>query len=221
VDLSGLPDYQAYLTSLSRNMRHEISRRKRKLEGAGEVHFELVHGGPEARKMVADAMDLKRTWLVRRGAMSSAFIDPATRACLLDLAADSATGSAVARLTVDGATAAIRFGFEYQGTHFTYLGAYDERFGEFSPGTLLMDFLLAGFKERALLRLDMLPPAAQHKREWCPSQVCVADYALPLTELGRTYAAVYQERIRPGLQWTWQHMPASLRSLLALLLVRL
>jgi hypothetical protein len=39
--------------------------------------------------------------------------------------------------------------------------------------------------------------------------------------MGRTYAAVYQEHIRPGLQWTWQHMPASLRSLLALLLVRL
>jgi CelD/BcsL family acetyltransferase involved in cellulose biosynthesis len=220
-DLTGFPDHHAYLTGLSRNTRHDLRNRTRRLEKAGEARFELLQGGPEARRMVSDAMDLKRKWLVRRGAVSSAFVEPATKECLLDLAADSATGSTVARLAVNGETAAIRFGFEYQGTHFTYLSAYDERFAAFAPGKLSMDFILSGFKERALQRLDMLPPAAHHKSEWCPSEIGVADYTLPLTEAGRAYAEVYQERIRPSLRWTWEHMPASLRSLLALLFVRL
>jgi CelD/BcsL family acetyltransferase involved in cellulose biosynthesis len=84
-----------------------------------------------------------------------------------------------------------------------------------------MNFVLTGFKERALSRLDMLPPDGRHKKEWCPLEMPVADYSLPLTAAGRAYAQLYQERMRPGLKWTWEHMPASLRSLIALLIVRL
>ena len=81
----------------------------------GNVAFELLAGGPEARQAIADAFSLKRRWMIQRGAVSTAFLDPATRDCLLDLAEDSAgSGAVVMRLMVNGEPAAIRFGFEYQ-----------------------------------------------------------------------------------------------------------
>jgi CelD/BcsL family acetyltransferase involved in cellulose biosynthesis len=220
-DLSRFADYRAYLKSLSHKTRHGLKNREHRLKNAGESRFEHTMGGRAARMALADAMDLKRKWLVQRGAMSSALLDTETKACLLDLTDDPATGSVVARLTVNDATAAIRFGFEYRNTHFTYLSAYDERFAGLSPGKLLMHFVLSSFKERGLQRVDMLPPAGRHKAEWCRSEVGVADYTLPLSEAGRLYAIVYQERVRPGLQRVWKRMPLSLRSLIAALLLRL
>jgi CelD/BcsL family acetyltransferase involved in cellulose biosynthesis len=221
VDLWSFESYDAYLLSLSRKTRHALRNRRRKLDAADDVGFELMAGGPAARQAVADAMDLKRKWLVRRGEVSTAFADPATRECLLELAAEPATGSRVATLTVNGDVAAIRFGFEYRGTHFTYLSAYDDAHAKLAPGRMLLDFVLSGFKERGLQRVDMLPPAGRHKREWCGAEMGVADYTVPLTEAGRIYAEVYQERLRPGLQSAWGRMPASLRTLLAALLLRL
>lgn len=220
-DLSSFADYPVFLKSLTHKARHALRHRLRKLEQFGGGRFELFKGGPEARETLAHALDLKRKWLIHHGAVSSAFIDTATKECLLNLAEDATTGCVVARLDVRGATAAIRFGFEYQGTHFTYLSAYDQGLMHLAPGKLSMDLLVAGFKERALQRIDMLPPTGQDKSELCHSEIGTADYTLPLSGVGRAYAALYRERGRLALQWTWQHLPASLRSLLATLLLRL
>jgi CelD/BcsL family acetyltransferase involved in cellulose biosynthesis len=220
-DLSEFSDHAAYLKSLSQKFRHGLRNRKRRLENCGDVRFEILVGGEAARSALADAIDLKRKWLVQRGAISSAFVDTQTKACLLDLAGDPTTGAVMTQLTINEVPAAIRFGFEYRSTHFTYIGAFDDVFASLSPGRLLLDFVLSGFKERGLSRLDMLPPGSHNKAEWCSANVGVADYTLPLTRAGRLYAELYQERLRPGLRWTWQHMPASIRSLVAALLLRL
>ena len=218
-DLTAFADYPAYLRSLSKKFRQGLRNRGHHIEKSGDVRFDLLRGGAEAREAVADAIDLKRTWLVQRGAVSSAFLDPATRECLLDLAARAETGSVVVRLMVDNEPAAVRFGFEYQGTHFAYMSAYDARFGKLSPGKMLMDFCISGFRERGLKRIDMLPPDGRHKADWCEAAVAVADYTLPLGQIGRAYAGLYQERLRPKLEWCWYHLPAGVRSLAATLLL--
>jgi CelD/BcsL family acetyltransferase involved in cellulose biosynthesis len=179
----------------------------------------MLQGGSTAREALSNAIDLKRRWLIHRGEVSSAFLDPSTRECLLDLAEESATGSIVMRLLVDGEPVAVRFGFEYQGTYFAYISAYDEAFASLSPGKMLMDCYLSRFHERQITALDMLPPSSRHKTDWCPSETFVADYTLPLTRAGRAYAELYQELARPALIWTWQHLPTGIRSLAAAALV--
>ena len=219
-DLSTFPDFEAFRNSLSRKLRRGLRNRRSHLEKAGEHRFEILSGGPEARAAVADAVDLKRKWLVQRGNLSSAFVDPATKECLLDLAGSVESGAVVARLVVAGETAAIRFGFEHRGTHFAYMSAYDARFSDVSPGKLLMEYLISGFWERGVRIIDMLAPEGRHKRDWCRLEVGVADYTLPLSRTGRAYAEIYQERVRPGLKRTFERMPPTLRSLASALFVR-
>jgi len=220
-DLSSFADFPAFLKSLSKTMRHGLRNRRNHLEKAGQFEFQILRGGREAREAIAEAIDLKRKWLVQRGNMSSAFVDPATRGCLLDLAENMESGAVVMRLMVGGEAAAIRFGFEYRGTHFAYMSAYDSRFAGLSPGKLLMEYCVSGFKGRALQRIDMLPPAGRHKKDWCDEEMSVADYALPLTSAGRLYAEVYQEKVRPALKRAFERLPTPLRSLVATLLVSL
>lgn len=220
VELSGFADFPAYRRALPKRVRQTLRSRRHHLEKAGEFKFEILRGA-EARTAVAEAMDLKRKWMVQRGNVSSAFVDPATRACLLDLAESAESGAVVMRLSIGGKTAAIRYGFEYRGTHFAYLNAYDEAFANLSPGKLLMEYCVSGFSERAIGRIDMLPPAGAHKSDWCPEAVGVADYTLPLSRAGCAYAEIYWERFRPTLKKTFERMPASLRSLAAALFVRI
>jgi CelD/BcsL family acetyltransferase involved in cellulose biosynthesis len=220
-DLSGFADFPTFLKSLSKKTRQGLRNRRNHLEKTGSYEFQILRGGKEAREAIAEAIDLKRKWLVQRGNMSSAFVDPATRGCLLDLAEDGESGAVVLRLLVGGEAAAIRFGFEYRGTHFAYLSAYDASFSDLSPGKLLMEFCIAGFRERNLDRIDMLPPDSRHKRDWCHGSVGVADYALPLTGTGRLYAEIYPETIRPALKQVFLKLPIPLRSLLAALFVSL
>jgi CelD/BcsL family acetyltransferase involved in cellulose biosynthesis len=219
-DLSNFTDFAAFKESLSRKTRHSLRNRRNHLEEAGDFRFEIFSGGPEARAVVADAVDLKRKWLVQRGSLSSAFIDPATKACLLDLAESKDSGAVTTRLVIGGEAAAIRFGFEYRGTHFAYMSAYDARFSHVSPGKLLMEFVISGFRERGFERIDMLPPAGRHKSDWCKLEASAADYTLPLSRTGRAYAEIYRERVRPGLKRAFEKMPPALRSLAAVLFVR-
>ena len=212
-DLSPFADYDAFLQSRSKKVRQGLRNRRNHLEKAGASAFELLAGGPQARRALADAIDMKRRWLIQRGAISTAFVEASTRECLLDLAEDKAgSGAVVLRLLVNGEPAAIRFGFEHMGTHFSYMCAYDERFANLSPGRLLMNFYIERFKERGVERIDMLPPGGRHKSDWCRYETAVADYTLPLGGVGRAYAALYQERLRPALQRTWQRLPDALRT---------
>jgi CelD/BcsL family acetyltransferase involved in cellulose biosynthesis len=220
-DLSGFADFAGFLKSLSKKTRQGLRNRRNHLEKAGPFEFQILRGGKGAREAIAEAIDLKRKWLVQRGNMSSAFVDPATRGCLLDLAESSESGAVVLRLLVGGEAAAIRYGFEYRGTHFAYMSAYDSRFADLSPGKLLMEFCISGFKERGVQRIDMLPPDGRHKKDWCREAIGVADYALPLTPTGRLYAEVYQEKVRPAIKQAFLRLPVPLRSLLAALFVSL
>lgn len=212
-DISAFADYDAYLRSLSKNMRKGLRNRKHHLDAKGEAQFEVLAGGPEARRVLADAMGLKRQWLIQRGALSAAFLDPNTKECLLDLAEDGeGAGSIVTRLVVNGELAAIRFGFEHQGTYFAYISAYDQKFAELSPGKMVMEFYMSQAHQRGLRRIDMLPPADRHKSDWCPGEMQVADYTLPLTAAGLLYAGFYQERLRPALRRAWYRLPTAIRS---------
>jgi CelD/BcsL family acetyltransferase involved in cellulose biosynthesis len=221
-DLTPYASYDEYLLSLSKNMRKGLRNRRHHLEKVDNARFELLEGGPAARQAVAEALGLKRRWMIQRGAVSTAFLDPATKECLLDLAEDSLrAGAVVMRLMVGDEPAAIRLGFEYCGTYFAYMSAYDEAFAHVAPGKMLMDFYISGFKQRGIQRVDMLPPLDRHKTDWCRGQTEVADFNLPLTRTGRAYAELYQERFRPALRRAWGNLPDGVRSLVAALLVHI
>ena len=216
-DLTPFADYPAYLKSRSKNMRKGLRNRHHHLEKAGDVAFHLFEGGPEAREALADAFNLKREWLIQRGAVSTAFLDARMVSCLLDMA--GRPGAIAMLLTVDGSPAAIRFGFEYGNTYFAYLSAYEPDHAILAPGKMLMDFYLSKFRERGISRVDMLPPRDRHKTDWCDTEVGVEDYVIALSPRGRLYGDVYQKRVRPYLSRSWKRLPDTVRSCLTAILI--
>ncbi|MEO8685045.1 MAG: GNAT family N-acetyltransferase [Devosia sp.] len=219
VDLRDFSDHDSFVRERSKGLGKKTRARRRQLETTGEVRFEILTGGKPARDAMAGAIHLKREWLIQRGAMSTAFIDPMSNACLLDLA-EQAPGALVFQLLVNGATAAIRLGFEHRGTFFSYLSAYEETLAQYSPGKLLMDFTLASVRSRGVGLVDMFPPASESKSIWCDREVAVADYVMPLTLKGRVHAGLYQQKLRPLLRWSYYRLPDAMRRAFARRLLR-
>lgn len=212
-DLDRFADHASFVRSRSKTFTKKMRARRRQLEEVGEVRLEVVEGGAAARKAMGEAVNLKREWLSHRGAMSSAFLDPLSHGCLLDLA-ENAPGAMVLMMLLNGTIVAIRLGFSYHGTFFSYLSAYDEKLAPYSPGQLLMDFTLSVLRRRNVSRIDLLPPGSDNKAIWCEEAVPVADYTLPLSWRGRLHAALYN-RIRGTLRGAYYALPAWLRRSLA------
>ncbi|SEQ35146.1 Acetyltransferase involved in cellulose biosynthesis, CelD/BcsL family [Faunimonas pinastri] len=211
-DVGAFGSYDGFLQTLSKNTRKSLRNRRNNLDRQEGVAFAIIEGGAEARAALAACMALKREWLQSRGAISSAFRDPLTSEILLDLAEDHRnSGSVVLTMHVAGRLTAIYLGFEYRGTFFTYMSAYDPDFSDLSPGRMLLDHYLATFPERNMRRLDLLPPDDGYKREWCSAAEEVADYTLALSPAGRLYRDVYRNRVRPVMRQTWARLPESVR----------
>lgn len=212
-ELDRFADHTSFVRSRSKGFGKKMRARRRQLEETGEVRLEMIEGGPAARKAMGEAVNLKREWLSHRGAMSSAFLDPLSHGCLLDLA-ENAPGAMVLMMLLNGTIVAIRLGFSYHGTFFSYLSAYDEKLAPYSPGQLLMDYTLSVLRGRNVGHLDMLPPGSDNKAIWCADAVAVADYVLPLSWRGHLHAILYTGG-RRALRGAYYGLPAWLRRGLA------
>ena len=89
----------------------------------------------------------------------------------------------VAKLTLDGRTAAIEAGFIHRATFHLYLRAFAPEFANLGPGNILTERMLEWCADNAIERYDMLAPRSRNKAEWQSGEVAVADFALPMTWL--------------------------------------
>ncbi len=201
-------------------------KRVRSLSKKGDVAFHVAANAQEAEAWLVEALALKRDWLLSTGRVSRAFMRPETTQCLTDLAqtmsaADAPLRVVVAKLTLDGRTAALEVGFCHRNAYHLYLGAYHQDFAKLGPGNVLTEKMLEWCIAAGLTRYDMLPPRSRNKREWQSGEVAVVDFALPLTLGGRLYAALVLKRLGPAMRDAFYALPPRTRSFIARMALRL
>jgi CelD/BcsL family acetyltransferase involved in cellulose biosynthesis len=217
-DLSGGLDraLSAVKPAVSKKQR----KRMRRFYREGRARFALADHPDEAEAWIADALALKREWLRSTGRISRAFIKAASGNCLGELARtlwNASTGPrmVVARLTLDGRTAAYEAGFHYRDSFHLYLRAFAPDLAVLGPGNVLTEHMLGWCAENGISRYDMLAPRSRNKREWQSGEVAVLDFALPLTLAGRLYRRTAIRTLAPVLRDAFYALPAPLRSALA------
>jgi hypothetical protein len=75
--------------------------------------------------------------------------------------------------------------------------------------------------ENGIKRYDMLAPRSRNKAEWQSGEVGVVDFVLPMTWLGKLYAATVPTRIAPMLRDAFYALPLGIRSKVAGLTLRM
>jgi len=121
----------------------------------------------------------------------------------------------VAKLTLNGKTAAIEAGFAHRDTFHLYLRAFAPDVSNLGPGNVLTEHMIGWCVEHGFKRYDMLAPRSRNKAEWQSGEVGVADLVLPMTWLGRLYAATVPTHIGPKLRDAFYALPLKLRSAVA------
>ncbi|MCA1780338.1 MAG: GNAT family N-acetyltransferase [Xanthomonadaceae bacterium] len=150
---------------LSSHFRANLRRRRRKLEGLGEVRAERCSDSAER---VEAGIELERQgWKGRAGTAIAQ--DVATCGFYTDLARSFGAQGKLAlwALYLDERLIAFQFGLEHQGSYALLKPAYDESLARYSPGQLLMAEVLRDAISRRLNRFEFLGEDMPWKRDWC------------------------------------------------------
>jgi len=155
-------DWEAFVASLGKHDRHELRRKLRNLESAGDVRFDRVTD-PAA---VAAGMETLLAMMRASHEGKGEFLTPAMEAFFRDLApALAAEGEAwLGTLSLDGAPAAMLLGFENDSTTFLYNSGFDPAHGHLAVGLLSKAYAIRSSIERGKTLFDFLRGAEDYKR---------------------------------------------------------
>jgi CelD/BcsL family acetyltransferase involved in cellulose biosynthesis len=166
VDLSG-HTFESYLATLGASHRANIRRRLRALDRKFEVRFDRVTRHQERQSALAALAEFHSRRYTDRGG-STAFTSPAARAFHEDatrLALDCGW-LRMYQLTLNGALAAVMYGFSDSGRFFFYQHGYDEHYAAQSVGLALMALTIRAAISEGASEFDMLWGTESYKSLW-------------------------------------------------------
>lgn len=144
-----------------------LRRRRRRLEERGPVAVERVSGLEELAERLVEGFALEHSgWKARQG--TAILQEAGTLGFYTSLASLAARQGWLGLyfLRVDSRPIAFQYGLDYGGRYLAMKPAYDEDFGEVSPGQLLMESLVQDCIARGHTEVDLLGDDAPYKREW-------------------------------------------------------
>jgi len=157
--------WDSYLATLGSSHRANVRRRIRALEQKFDVRFERVTDDTQRRDALAKLFDYHERRFAERG---TAFATDAMRAFH-----DELTKRALERswlrmfvLRLDGAAAAVMYGFLYNGTFYFYQHGFDEQFQQHGIGLVLMALSIRAAIDEGAGEFDMLWGVEPYKFLW-------------------------------------------------------
>jgi len=218
------PDWAAYHATVSSQLRSQIRRRRRKLAQKGQVF--LGRESPAGCASLIDWMlEQKKRWLVRSNLTNDWTDRLDCRDFLVALAAreDTTGGVALFALKVDGVPIAAylisagRRRVEY------YLSAYDAEWSPYSPGAILIEYLLQWAFERGL-DFDFRIGGQAYKYKWAKGSCDTVNWHIATGKRGiptvaRLRAALFINQVRQKLA-LGRFLPPGWRGWLKTILIR-
>lgn len=193
------PDLRRHESALSRNLRHDVQRRLRRLCESGSVSIEVSNGGTRLEDLLREGLDVEgRSWKGQRRTAIAARDDTTRFYRELARWAAAAGWLRLAFLRLDGRAIAFQFDLE-PGLHYYSLKVgYDPTFERFSPGKLLVYTMVARAVTRGFGTYELLGTDEPWKQRWTDlSRAQVSFRAFSPSGTGRLAAStfVYGKRI--------------------------
>jgi CelD/BcsL family acetyltransferase involved in cellulose biosynthesis len=161
------PSLVEHERSLSRNLRHDVQRRLRRLCETGAVSFEIADGSERLDELLDEGFAVEeRSW---KGAGGTAIgSDSRTRRFYRDVAhwASPLGWLRLAFLRLDGRAIAFQFDLEAGRTYYSLKIGYDPTHERFSPGKLLAHAMVSRAVSIGLDTYELLGTDEAWKYRW-------------------------------------------------------
>lgn len=222
LDLTEFKTWQDYEASLSRSNKKNRRRRRAKLEKEGNLAYEVASGGTDRyRELIRQTLSMKRTWLESTGRSSNTISSGLTEDFLASLlgrkrnAYGNPEGAFAHALTLDGRPIATEIGFVMDRHYYSFLGAFDLDWQDYSPGKVQIESAQKWAKSAGIWAFDFLGDPSSYKLNWTGSNHPLHSRAVPLTTLGILYCSLWKSLIRPALKSAHFNMSPDLRRFVA------
>lgn len=161
--------WQAYWSSRSRNLRHNVERCGRRGRELGELTADLRRDVAEADldRLLDEGFAVEGSgWKTAQG--TAILTDPRARRYYTELArwAGREGWLRLSFIRIDGRAIAFSLGVESFGTHHALKMGYDVAWARVSPGMLLLEALIRRSFDEGLARFDFAGHDEQYKLAW-------------------------------------------------------
>jgi CelD/BcsL family acetyltransferase involved in cellulose biosynthesis len=160
-------DWETYERRLSGSFRGELRRRLRRLEEKGAVAFEIADGSKQLAELLEEGFAVEGSgWKDARGTAIAS--SPVTRRFYTDIATRAAATDSLrlAFLRLDSAAVAFQLNLEHRGVWYYLKGGFDPALARYSPGQLLMRYVLHHAFDAGLSRYEFLGGDERYKLSW-------------------------------------------------------
>ncbi len=164
---------------------------------------------------------MKQTWLRETGRSSGILADSDTGKFLMGLTGSDCGprgcphGALIHVLSVDGYPVAIEIGMVMGCHYYSYLGAFDWAWKDYSPGKIQIEMAQKWAKSVGLEKFDFLGDPSDYKEQWTNSIHRLHSRSTPITALGLIYCAIWKSHLRPKLKNAYKNMDSDKRKLLS------
>jgi CelD/BcsL family acetyltransferase involved in cellulose biosynthesis len=172
---------ESYLEGKTKKVRHELQRKKRKIEKEGFVELERLRNEADTEKLFDAMSEIERdSWKFESGTaiISSETEKSFYRNVFRIYCRESAARGYILR--VDGNPVSYLIGIVYDGTLYALKTSYKETYGKFSPGTVLFLYIIELIirDDRKINRIELLGGDARWKEELATRFQSVCTYGL-------------------------------------------
>uniref|UniRef100_A0A2A4Z8P1 BioF2-like acetyltransferase domain-containing protein n=1 Tax=OCS116 cluster bacterium TaxID=2030921 RepID=A0A2A4Z8P1_9PROT len=212
IDLTQFSNLDDYLKSLSANSRKSKRRALKKLETTFQVEFETSIDAQIDAELFNQVIQLKKDQLTRLGQTSRLFESKAEIENLKNiiLKPNKDFKCIFSLLKCDGEIAAAEIGYLHNGTYYSFLGAMNEAFQSYSPGSCQLIKTIEWALAAKIQTFDFLAPDDAYKSSWTDNlYVEVYDFILPLSFKGQIIGNLYLKTLRPLLKKAYLYVKAS------------
>lgn len=160
-------EWDSYRTTLSRNHRYDIRRKRARLEDEGAVSVDVADGSERLEALLDEGFRVEAAgWKGVRGTAVAS--RPETERLYRSVARWAAARGTLrlAFLRLDGRPLAFHLNLEDGGIHYHLKGGYDVAYERFSPGKVLHAALIERAFAKRLARYEFLGADEAYKLAW-------------------------------------------------------
>lgn len=207
LDLSKYKSWEAYTQTLSRGQRKSRRRNITKLEAEGSLTYKVHNAETEEySNLISLALEMKKQWLLETGRKPGILADACTKAMFTNLQMsqsskqDQIAGSMVHALFLNDLPVAIEFGMIENSRYYSYLGAIDWDWKDYSPGKVQLAMAQEWCMNEGIKNFDLLHDPSKYKSSWTNHTHKVISRNIPITYKGYIYSKLWKTHIRPKLK---------------------
>jgi CelD/BcsL family acetyltransferase involved in cellulose biosynthesis len=192
-------DWETYERSLTRNLRGDVGRRRRRLEEEGRLTFDVVDGGRHLDELLQEGFAVEGSgW--KEDARTAIASRPETLGFYTSIARWAAERGwlRLAFLRLDGRALAFHLDLVADGALYHLKGGFDPGSERFSPGKVLHHLMLEHAFRSGWRRYEFLGAAEPYKRRWANDEREVLRLEAFAPSLAGRSAWLVQTRARPA-----------------------